>query len=117
MSHTPKTLRKCRIAHVTLGLDVGGQEKLLVESARHADRARHELAFVSLSGRGKLADTLENLGGKLITLNEPAGLRPGMIWRLARVLRSGRFDVVHTHDEKPLLYGAPAARLARVPAI
>ena len=29
--------RRTRIAHVTLGLDMGGQEKLLVEFARHAD--------------------------------------------------------------------------------
>ena len=27
-----------RVVHVSFGLDVGGQEKLLVEFARHADR-------------------------------------------------------------------------------
>ena len=33
--------RPVTVVHLTLGLDVGGQEKLLVEFARHADRARH----------------------------------------------------------------------------
>ena len=44
-------LRRRRLAHVTLGLDTGGQEKLLVEFARRADRRRFELFFLSLTGR------------------------------------------------------------------
>ena len=104
-----------RVAHVTLGLDVGGQEKLLVELARHGDRSRFALTIVSLTGRGKLADTLETLGCRVVTLDEPPGLRPGMIWRLRRLFRAERFDVVQTHDDKPLIYGAPAAWFAGVP--
>ena len=37
-----------------------------------------------------------------------------MPWRLARLFRSWQVDVVHTHNERPLIYAAPAARLARV---
>ncbi len=106
---------RLQIAHVTRSLDVGGQEKLLVEFARHADHARHALTFVSLTGRGRLADSLEALGGRVIALDERPGVRPGMVWRLRRLFRRERFDVVHTHDDKPLLYAAPAAWLARVP--
>jgi glycosyltransferase involved in cell wall biosynthesis len=108
---------RLRIAHVTLGLDVGGQERLLVEFARHADRRRFELHFVSLTGRGRLAGDLEACGWPVTALEEPAGLRPGMILRLAHLFRQHRFDVVHTHDDKPLLYAAVAARLARVPHV
>src|SRR5438105_3158366 len=43
--------RAIRIVHVSLQLDTGGMEKLLVEFARHVDRARFELRFVSLSTR------------------------------------------------------------------
>jgi sugar transferase (PEP-CTERM/EpsH1 system associated) len=104
-----------RVAHVTLGLDVGGQEKLLLEFARHCDPARFALTFVSLSDRGKLAEALESLGARVIALEEPPGLRPRIIWRLWRLFRRERFDVVHTHDDRPLIYAAPAAWLARVP--
>jgi sugar transferase (PEP-CTERM/EpsH1 system associated) len=103
------------VAHVTLSLDVGGQEKLLVEFARHIDTNRFALTFVALGGRGRLADRLEALGCRLIVLDEPPGLRPGMIWRLWRLFRRERFDVVHSHDDKPLLYAGLAAWLARVP--
>ena len=54
--------RRLRVAHVTLGLEVGGQEKLLVEFARLVDRARFDQHVITLSGRGQLAYTLD---GKL----------------------------------------------------
>src|SRR5436190_1174803 len=102
-----------RVAHVTLGLDVGGQEKLLVEFARHADRDRFALHFVSLTTRGALAADLEACGWPVTTLDAPPGFRPGLALRLAGLFRRERFDVVHTHDDRPLIYAAPAARLAR----
>jgi glycosyltransferase involved in cell wall biosynthesis len=102
---------------VTLGLAVGGQEKLLVEFARHADRTRFDLHVISLTTRGRLAGEIETCGWRVTCLEEPPGVRPGMILRLARLFRKHRFGVVHTHDDKPLLYAAAAARLAGVPRV
>jgi glycosyltransferase involved in cell wall biosynthesis len=95
-----------------LGLDTGGQEKLLVEFARHADRERFELFFLSLTTRGRLAADLEALGWPVVALDEPPGFRPSLALRILPWLRRWRAQVVHTHDAKPLIYGAPAARLA-----
>ena len=105
---------RLRVAHVSLGLGAGGQEKLLVEFARHADREGFELVFVSLTGRGRLAADIDTQRWPVVTLEQPPGLRPGLILRLARLFRELNVDVAHTHGDKPLLYGAPAARLARV---
>jgi glycosyltransferase involved in cell wall biosynthesis len=109
--------RKLRIAHVTLGLDMGGQEKLLVEFARHADRTRFDVQVVSLGTRGVLADEVEACGCPVTALEEPAGFRVGLFVRLTHWFRRERIDVVHTHDNRPLIYGAGAARLARVPRV
>jgi glycosyltransferase involved in cell wall biosynthesis len=106
--------RRLRVAHVSWGLNVGGLEKLLVEFARHADRAHFDLHFVSLTTRGTLADDLERQGWPVTAVEEPGGLQPGLVLRLAQLFRRARIDVVHTHDERPLLYGAAAARVARV---
>ncbi len=108
---------RLRVAHVTWGLNVGGLEKLLVEFARHADRTRFELHFVSLTTRGTLAADLERLGWPVTALEEPDGLRPGLVLRLAQLFRGLRPDAVHTHDERPLVYAGAAARLARVPRV
>lgn len=107
--------RRLRVVHVTLGLDVGGQEKLLAELARHADRDRFALHFVSLTTRGPIADEIEACGWPLTALRAAEGLRPGLVWTLSRLFRRLGADVVHTHDERPNIYGAPAAWLAGVP--
>src|SRR5262245_42446826 len=109
--------RRLRVLHLTQGLEVGGQEKLLVEFARHADRARFALRFVCLGGRGPLARDVEACGWPVDALGQPDGLRPGIVFHLARWFRAWRPDVLHTHDDRPLLYGAPAAWLARVPRL
>jgi glycosyltransferase involved in cell wall biosynthesis len=105
------------VVHLTLGLDVGGQEKLLVEFARHADRARFNLHFVSLTTRGALAGDLEACGWPVTALEAPQGLRTSLVLKLARLFRQLRADVVHTHDDRPNIHGAPAARLAGVRVI
>ncbi len=99
---------------MTPGLDVGGLEKLLVEFARHADRSCFDLKFLSLTTRGPVAEEIAACGWPVVTFEKSAGLRPGLVLKLARWLMRERVDVVHSHDNGPLLYGAPAARLAGV---
>jgi glycosyltransferase involved in cell wall biosynthesis len=108
---------RIRVAHVAPGLDVGGLEKLLVEIARHIDRRQFSLHFVSLGSRGTLADDIEALGWPVSALELPQGVRPRIVWKLAHFIRSRKIDILHTHDDRPLIYGAPAARLAGVPCI
>jgi glycosyltransferase involved in cell wall biosynthesis len=103
------------IVHVTFGLDVGGQEKLLVDFARIADRKHFELRFISLGSRGLLANDIESLGCPVITLDAPSGLRPSLVIKLARLFRRWRPEAVHTHDQRALFYAGPAAWMARVP--
>lgn len=109
--------KRVRVVHVAPQLDVGGLEKLLVEFARLADRRHFDLHFVSLAGRGALADEIERRGWPITSLNEPTGLRPGLVLRLARCFRRLRPDVVHSHNPRAVVYAAPAARLACVPRV
>jgi glycosyltransferase involved in cell wall biosynthesis len=106
--------RKLLVVHVSLCLDTGGLERLLVEFARHADRDRFDLRFLSMSSRGRVSDELEALGWPVTALEEPPGRRPGLVLRIARLFRRWDAGVVHTHNNGPLIYGASAARIARV---
>jgi glycosyltransferase involved in cell wall biosynthesis len=117
LSTLVSTERRLRVVHVTPGLDMGGLEKLLVEFARHADRRRFALRFVTLGGRGALAGDIESCGWPVTALGEPDGLRPGLVLRLARRFRHWQPDVIHTHDDRAHLYGTFAGRLARVPRL
>lgn len=109
--------RPIRVAHIALQLETGGMERLLTEFARHADRSRFALRFVALGNRGPVADELESCGWPVTALGARPGLRPSLVYRLARLLDHDPIDVVHTHNTKPLLYAGPAARLAGVRAV
>lgn len=106
--------RKETVVHVVGQLDVGGMEKLLVEFARHADRDRFDLHFVSLGGAGIVREEIEALGWGVTALGARPALDPWLVVRLARTFRRLGADVVHTHNTRPLLYGGPAARIAGV---
>ena len=109
--------RKIRVTHVILQLHTGGMEKLLVEFARHADRDRFDLRFICIGGHGQVADEIAGCNWPVTCLGYPPGLRPDLIVGLARQFAAARADVVHTHNNVPLIYGGPASRLAGVRAV
>jgi glycosyltransferase involved in cell wall biosynthesis len=96
---------------------MGGMEKLLVEFARHADRERFELHFISLTTKGAAASEIEKIGWPVSALEQQAGLQPALPFRLAKLLRRVGANILHTHNTKALLYGAPAARIAGVDGV
>jgi glycosyltransferase involved in cell wall biosynthesis len=92
---------------------MGGQEKLLVELARHRDRDAFDVEVV-LGRRGLLADEVEAAGVPVTALEAPGGVRPGLAARLAWHFWRRGTHAVHTHDERPYIHATPAARLAGV---
>src|SRR5689334_16119487 len=97
-----------RVCHVITGFDTGGAERVLLQTVQRLDRSRFESTIVSLRNRGPLSDRADRSGVETIHLG--MGKRPGpvTIWRLARVFRRRRVEVVHAY-----LYDASiASRLA-----
>jgi glycosyltransferase involved in cell wall biosynthesis len=109
--------RRLRVAHVVLQLQTGGMERLLADVARLADPNGVEHRFIALAAGGAVADELRSGGAAVEILNLLPGVRPGAMMRLVSLLRRWRVDVVHTHNTRPLIYGAPAARLAGIPVV
>lgn len=110
-----------RLFHMIDSLRIGGSEGQLIELARRQAESGIELEIGCLQLKGQiegLPDCLRHtirefpVSGSIVG---PAGVKS--ILRLARYLRSGGFDVVHTHDLYANLIGVPAAFLARVPGI
>jgi glycosyltransferase involved in cell wall biosynthesis len=98
-------------------LSPGGIETMALDLQRYL--ADQEQAFiVSLEGNKDEAikrwPVLKPFADQLIFMNKPAGLNPGFILTLAKKLKSLGATSVHTHHIGPLLYGAVAARLAKI---
>ncbi len=91
------------------GLDRGGAERLLVEHAVAADRTRFDLeAAYLVPGLDHLVGDLEDRAVPVHCLGAGHDADPRWVARLVRLVRAGRFDVVHAHS--PL--SASVARLA-----
>ena len=102
-------------------LDIGGTETQAVELALRLDPARYRVTLGCLQLRGSLLARLKNSTVSVVEFRARAGVdSPSGIYqilRLARYLRLGQFDVLHTHDLWSNLLGIPAGRLARVPVV
>ncbi|MFF1279187.1 glycosyltransferase [Streptomyces sp. NPDC058299] len=103
-----------RALHVITGLGVGGAEQQLRLLLRHLPV---ECDVVTLTSPGAVADGLAADGVRVVHLGMTGNRDLGALPRLARIVRRGRYDLVHTHLYRACLYGRIAARLAGVRAV
>ena len=100
-----------RILHVITSLQLGGAERLMVDLLPRLRDMGHEVELAVFDGRETpLFAPLEQAG---ITIHRLATGRnvydPRNIFDLARLLRRGHYDIVHTHNTACQLF-APFAR-------
>jgi glycosyltransferase involved in cell wall biosynthesis len=106
-----------RVLHVIRSLEAGGAERIVVEYALNHDSAAYAAEVCCLERAGHLAEPLEARGIPVHVLARTGRLDVRALFRLARLMRRGRFDVVHYHNFGPLVFALPAAVLAAVPSI
>ncbi len=116
-----RPLLRRKVFYLLDSLNVGGTEVQAVELAIRLNPARYDVTLGCLRARGPL---LERFKGTPVSIQEfypkggfdsPRGIY--QMFRLARFLRRGRFQIMHAHDLYANLLGIPAAFLARVPVI
>lgn len=103
-----------KVLHVITGLDVGGAELQLDAVLQHT---RNDADVVTLYNPGPVADKLRDHGVRVRDLGMRRNTELGALMRLYRIIRDGRYDVVHAHLYRAQIYARPAARLARTPVI
>ena len=103
-----------RVLHVITGLMAGGAEQQLRLLLRHT---RHQADVVTLYNRGLVADAIEADGTRVVDLGMRSNRDVSALVRLVRLLRAGRYDVVHVHLYRACVYGRIAARMARIPVV
>jgi glycosyltransferase involved in cell wall biosynthesis len=103
-----------RVLHVITGLGVGGAEHQLRLLLRHLP---HDREVVTLTNPGAVADAIRFDGTPVHHLGMRGNRDLAAVPRLARLIRTGRFDLVHTHLYRACVYGRIAARLAGVRAV
>lgn len=111
-----------RVAHVIDTLNVGGAETLLVEQVRQGAAAGIDSTVIGLrpGSSEQLSDELRSVGAdvRLIGSNHRRQLLDvKRVARLTAEIRSGGFDLVHTHLRVSTIVGSLAGRRAGVPVV
>ena len=99
-----------RVLHVIDSLDLGGAPTVVVNLARFRDRSAIEMEVAPMHGRGVFADALEKEGVPVHFLSR-GKFPPGYLLSLPRLLRRGRYDVIHFHLFGSNWIGKPLAAL------
>ena len=108
--------KKIKIMQVTHDLNYGGLQRLVVDISRNLDKSRYQVSVCALREAGHLEDELRKEGIKVIKLS-PAnnGVDYLSFWKLFKIFREERPDIIHTHNTQPFVEGGIAAILAKVP--
>ncbi len=95
--------RRIRVLQVTHDLGVGGLPRVVETLVRTIDPERFDVSAVCLNFAGELADAL-TADGYTVSVLEQGRRKPDYLssFRLARFLRAGSYDVVHSHNTQPL---------------
>jgi len=117
--------RPIRVLHVITRMNVGGAQENTMLSCALVDRGRFPSTLLTgpeTGGQGSLLDECRERGVTVAIepdlVRAPHPIRDlRAIGRLARLMREGHFDVVHTHTSKAGIVGRWAARRARVPVV
>jgi glycosyltransferase involved in cell wall biosynthesis len=118
-------VRRLRVLHVITRLVVGGAQENTLATVAGLRARGHEVALMTGPGGGSEGSLLDAARHRGI----PPLLVPGLVREVSpmrdasalahlyRLIRRGRFDVVHTHTSKAGVLGRVAARMVSVPVI
>lgn len=100
-----------KVLHVITGLGIGGAEQQLRLLLRQLPT---DSAVVTLTNPGAVARGITADGCPVTNLDIRGNRDLGALPRLTRLIKDGRYDLVHTHLYRACVYGRLAARLAGV---
>jgi glycosyltransferase involved in cell wall biosynthesis len=105
--------QKIKILHIITGIDVGGAENHLLSLVKGLDRCRYDIAVAYLKGNGELKEEFKKIGISPIYIGLRFNYDITALWRLYRLIRKNKYDIVHTHLFHADIYGVLAGFLAR----
>jgi glycosyltransferase involved in cell wall biosynthesis len=107
---------KRRVLHVVDSLDLGGAQTFLLGLVKHLDRSRYLPEVACMHGRGVYAEVFAKEGITVHSLS-PGKFPPFYLPNFWRLMRSGRYDILHFHLFGSNLCAKPLAILAGHAAI
>ena len=115
-------MKRVRILHIITHLPVGGAQDNTLITVEKLNKDRYDVTLIC-GPEGEWIGRAQSIEGvKLIYVRELVRkIHPiydaVALYKLYRIIKRGRYAIVHTHSSKPGFAGRIAARLARVPLV
>jgi L-malate glycosyltransferase len=101
-----------KIMQVVYSLNTGGSESLSRDIILGLNRRTFSPSICALGEGGAIQDELEQHGVRCYTMHRRSGIDTSLPWRLYRLFRQEKVQIVQTHHHGQLLYSILGARLA-----
>ena len=88
---------------------------MLLDLLRNSDKSRHWYIVICIVAGGPLVVEIERLSIPVLVLGRRHRFDISVVFRLARIFRENRIDVVHTHLSADYLWGTLAALVSHTP--
>jgi glycosyltransferase involved in cell wall biosynthesis len=95
MSKVFTSCPQLKVMMLAVGLEVGGTERQLLDICSRLDRRRFNVMVCVFKGEGTIGHELRDRGVKVIALNGKGKWDARVIYKLWRVMRKERPDIVH----------------------
>ncbi len=106
-----------KIIHIVNSLDCGGQEKMLMGFAAALNCKEHENQIITIAYHGELASQAKSIGINVTSVDQDKYVSFSALWRLIKLLKAKRPDILHLHNGRALVYGAVAAKFLNIPCV
>lgn len=103
--------------HIIEDLENGGAERVLVTLVSGLDSQRFRPVVCCLTKKGRLAAELEARGIPVVTMHKRPKIDLTLLFRLRKLMRQQKIDIVHTHVFTANFWGRLAAIFAGVPVL
>ena len=104
-----------KLTHVITGLNIGGAEMMLYRLLSKIDREKFDVSVISLTDIGPVGEKIKELGIPFIGLGMKRGVpNPFFLFKLAKILKKEKPDVLQTWMYHADLMGLLAGRLAGI---
>jgi len=108
---------KINVVHLVEELTIGGLEKTLTAVVLNLNKKKYNVSVWCLREGGFFADKLVKEGIDVNILHISTSRNPLSIYKLYRLLKSHKFDIIHTHAYSAGTIGRISAFLAGIPVI
>ena len=111
------TETRINILYLIWSLGLGGAEQVVINLAKGIDKKKFNVIVCCLNDKGIFAQEVEKEGIEVIALGKKGKFDATVLFKLIRVIKKYKIDIVHTHLWTSDFWGRIAAKLAGVPVI